>query len=145
MAVLMLAVLASGQSWWKSEAFLATAVNCNASATVTNGVDFTSATVRASYIGRPSVGAISVTFTRAAGSATLTVDFYFQASYDNGTTWADYIESFSVETGHAVLSGTTVKVTKPINLYGVSHLRLSKIVNNDTANNLTACNATFSF
>jgi hypothetical protein len=92
-----------------------------------------------------------MTFTRAAGSATLTVDYYFQVSYDGGTTWADFhdpiadADYLSVIAGHAVISGTTVRVSRIIPLNGVSHIRFSKVINNDTANALTAVNATISW
>ena len=139
-----LAGVGAAQSWYMSQAFLATGVSCGTSASVVNGTDFGSAAVRVSFIGQPSIGALTVTFTRAAGSSTATVDFYFQVSYDGGTTYSDYIEPFSVETGHAAISGTTVRVTKPILLYGVSHIRLYKITNNDGSNALTVCNAAIS-
>jgi hypothetical protein len=124
-----------------SENFIATAISVNASATATNGSEFTSREQSA----KAQAGQIIITFTRAAGSSSLTVDFYFQISFDGGTTWADYVEGVGVETGHAVISGTTVRVSRPISLAGCSHIRLAKIVNNDTANNLTAVNAAFSY
>lgn len=151
--ILILALVGIGgaQSWWTSQDFLATGVSCGTSASVVNQTGFGSATVRVSYIGRPSTATLTMTFTRAAGSATLTADFYFQVSYDNGTTWADFHDAvsdadyLSIITGHAVVSGTTVRVSRIISIAGISHIRLAKITNNDSANALTLCNATVSW
>lgn len=123
--------------------FIAAAVGVAANTEAANGTDFTSA-----EIGIPfdvESGILILTFTRASGSASLTVDFYFQISPDNGTTWYDYVEGASIETGHAVISGTTVRVARAVSLTGATHIRLSKIDNNDTANALTAVNAGISF
>jgi hypothetical protein len=147
LALIAFAVLPMRATYNYNKAFLVTAVNCAASTTVVNGTEFTSATQG----GFGNAGLLTLTFTRAAGSATLAVDFYFQVSYDNGTTWADLHDAvsdadyLSVLTGHAVVTGTTVRVSRTIILNGVSHIRLSKIVNNDSGNNLTACNATISW
>jgi hypothetical protein len=86
-----------------------------------------------------------LTFTRAAGSASLTLDYYFQVSGDGGTTWWDYIEPLSIETGHAVITGTTVRVARQLSLAGFTNIRLASVVNNDTVNDLTAVNAGISF
>ncbi len=122
-----------------------TAFNLAASGTATNGTEFTSAEVKVSEEKGTKTALLTMTFTRAAGSATLTVDYYFQVSFDGGTSWSDYIDPTSIITGHSVISGTTVAVSKPLHLFGVSHIRLSKVVNGDTANNLTACNAYLSW
>jgi len=137
--LLVLAVSASGAQYYNAN-FLDTAVAVNAGITSVNGTDFASKERPTSN----NAGLITITFTRAAGSAS-TVNFYFQVSFDGGTTWSDYIESISIETQHSVISGTTVRVSKPVNLWGISYMRLSKIVNGDTANNLTAVNATISY
>lgn len=123
--------------------FIAAAIAVGASATKTNGSDFTS-----SKIVIPEgveVGLLLLTWTRAAGSASLTLDFYFQASSDDGATWWDYIEPISDITGHAIISGTTVRIARQISLRGMTHLQLSKIINNDSGNDLTSVNATISF
>ncbi len=142
--ILALAGMANAQSWWKSEAFMAAGVSCGAGATIVNQTGFGSGIVRVSYTGRPSVGCITVTFTRTTGTASL-VDFEFQASYDNGTTWttAAYV-TVSVAT-NALASSNVVYYSVPVYVYGVSHLRLSRIVNNDGSTALTVCNAYFSF
>jgi hypothetical protein len=125
--------------------------NLNASATATNGTDFTSASINVSGNVRANMALLTMSFTRTAGSATSTVDFYFQVSYDGGTSWADFhdpiadADYLSVIAGHAVLSGTTVRVSRIIPLNGVSHIRFSKVINNDTVNNLTAVNAILSW
>ena len=91
-----------------------------------------------------------MTFTRSAGS-TSTVDFYFQVSYDNGTTFSDYhdpvsdADYISIATNHAVISGNIVRVTRIISIAGISHIKLAKITNNDASNALTLCNATVSW
>lgn len=149
--LLILAVGFSAQNYRYKANFLATPVACALSTTLVNGTGFTSVEVRTSYPGTPSSALLTLTFTRASGSASLAVDFYFQVSYDGGTTWADLhvavsdADYLSVLTGHAVVSGTTVRVSRSIILAGISHIRLSKIVNNDSGNNLTACNATISW
>jgi hypothetical protein len=123
--------------------FIAAALGVAANTEAVNGTDFDS-----EEIGIPfdvESGALILTFTRAAGSTSLTVDFHFQISPDNGTTWYDYIEGVSIETGHGVISGTTVRVARSLSLTGATHIRLSKIDNNDTANALTAVNAGISF
>jgi len=89
-------------------------------------------------------GLITATFTRAAGSAS-TVVFYFQVSYDRGTTWADFIQTVEVATNHSIISGTTVRVSEPVDLRGISHIRWSKAVNGDAANALTAVNVAISW
>ena len=133
-----------------TQAFTA-AFSLAASGTATNGTEFTSAEVKVSEERGAKIALLTLTFTRAAGSATLTVDYYFQVSYDGGTTWADFhdpiadADYLSVIAGHAVLSGTTVRVSRIIPLNGVSHIRFSKVINNDTVNNLTAVNAILSW
>ena len=127
---------------YQYKANFTTAFSLNASTTATNGVEFTSTAISVPYSVISAV--LLATFTRAAGSASLTVDFYVQVSPDNGTTWYTYT-SLAVTTGETVVSGTTVNYAFPINLAGVTHIRLWKVVNNDTANNLTAVNAGIAF
>lgn len=146
--VLILVIGSAAGSYFTKQDFLASAVALNASATKVNVSDFTSVDINcANY---PANALLTLTFTRAAGSSS-TVDFYLQVSFDNGTTYSDYrdpiadAEYFSLATNHAVLSGTTVRVSRIINLAGVSHVRLAKLINNDGSNNLTAVNATLSW
>lgn len=117
-------------------------VDCGTSTTVVNGTDFTSAEVSTTYpIDTPkNVGLLTVTFTRTTGTAS-EVDFEFQASYDGGTTWttAAYC-TISVATNAAAVSNV-VRYSVPVYLYGISHLRLYRIVNNDGSTALTACGA----
>jgi hypothetical protein len=148
-ALVMLMVLPLLADRTYTEAFT-TAFALNAGATKVNVTDFTSASVKVSEEKGARMALLTMTFTRAAGSAS-TVDFYFQVSYDGGTTWADFndpiadAEYHSLATNHAVLSGTTVRVSRIIHLAGVSHIRLAKVVNGDGGNNLTAVNATLSW
>jgi len=146
LVVLLVLPLMADRTW--NETFT-TAFNLNASATKTHGTDFTSASVQVSSERGARMALLVLTFSRAAGSA-LTVDFYFQVSYD-GTTWCDFndpiadAEYFSLATNHAVTSGSIVLVARVIHLAGVSHIRLNKVVNNDTGNNVTAVNALLSY
>jgi len=140
LAFSILAGIASAD-WQFRQAFIIP-MSVGSSATKANGTDFTSSE---QVVLNVKTALLTITLTRAAGSSTLTCDFYFQVSFDNGTTWADYIQPIGVETGHAVISGTTVAVSFPVNLSGASHIRLSKIVNNDSGNNLTAVGATISW
>ena len=128
----------------KSWDFLATAVDCGASTTLVNGVGFTSTQIEISRPqGMKDTGSLSVTFTRAAGSAS-TLDFEFQVSFDGGSSWSTaYYVRIRVATNETALTNV-VKVTKELNLHGISHIRLYRIVNNDGANAVTACNATLS-
>jgi len=132
-----------------NEDFIDTAI-----ATITTGVtkvnvtDFTSNEIRVSRSPVPSESAdacaITITFTRATGSAS-TVDFAFEASYDGGVTWATFegVE-IKIASNYSVVSGTTVRVLKTfINIPGVSHIRLKSVKNNDAAS-ITAVNATLS-
>jgi len=133
----------SPQSYQGNYPFLTAGVNVNLSTAAVNGTDFTSEPV---WISRPGCGdkvAITVTFTRAAGTAS-TVDFEFQASYDGGTTWTTaYFVNLQTATNETAVSNVVRKITL-VNVPGVSHLRLYRINNTDAANNLTACNASVS-
>ena len=122
------------------EDFLVTAVNVNASATVA----VASSSIWVSRPGFSGVVALICTFTRSAGS-TSTLDFHFQASYDGGTTWADYSGiTIEIPTNQDPYSGTTVIEIYERYVYGLTHLKLKDITNNDGANNVTACNVTLS-
>jgi hypothetical protein len=118
-------------------------VDCGTSTTVVNGTDFTSAHVSTTYpIDTPkNVGLLTVTFTRTTGT-TAEVDFEFQVSFDGGTTWCT--EPYcvvSVATNAAAATSNVVRYAAPVYLYGISHLRLYRIVNNDGSTALTACGA----
>lgn len=142
-------VLAAYISAVQHSANFTTAFALDASATKAVGSDFASPGI--SIPNNISRGLLTVTFARAAGSDTLKVKFYFQVSYDEGSTWSDYVdpitnyEYIEVLTGHGVISGTTVRVSQYATLAGITHIRLSKVVNGDSGNNLTAVNAALSF
>jgi hypothetical protein len=143
-AVLALVALPAASDFNHNGKFVATDIaTIAAGATAVNVSNFTASEIKVPM----NQALVTIYFTITTGSATLTVDFYFQVSYDGGTTWADYVEYFSVESGHAAITGTTVRVAKPITLIGVSHIRLSKIVNNDvtSGHDLTAVNAVISW
>lgn len=122
------------------EDFLTTAVDVNAGATVATA----SSSIWVSRPGYSGVVALICTFTRAAGSAS-TLDFYFMASHDGGTTWENYDDiTIEIPTNRAVYSGNIVREVYLVYVYGLTHLKLRQIVNNDGANNVTACNVTLS-
>lgn len=126
-----------------SQNLLATATTLGAGASKVNGVGFTSTEIN--LIQQPSLGALTVTFARAAGAADV-VTFYFEVSADGGTTWSTFEgTNIAVATNHDVISGTTVRSTWIVELGGISHIRLAKIVNGDAANALTAVNVKVSF
>ena len=142
---LFLPLIISGD-WISSADFLSTAEDVNASATAVNGTAFDTKEVNIKY---PSyvnpVGAITVTFTTDGSGTSDEIDFEFQVSYDDATTWSTaYYVKISVATNKTADASDVVRVTKAVNFYGISHVRLYRIVNNDSANNLTDCNATIS-
>jgi len=137
-----------GSQSWKSNLgnFLDTAVSCGAGATVTYGTDWTT---NASGLKLHSLNysplwvTITCTFTRTGGT-TDEVDFEFHASYDNGTTWStEDFTKISIPT-NADASSSVVRWSSVELVPGVSHLRLYRIVNNDSATALTVCNASCS-
>lgn len=141
LAVLLLMLPLSG-SWSRSYKFVDSAFNLNAGLTATNGVEFDSEELN---VKRRSPVAFTVTFTRAAGAADM-VDFAFEASYDNGNSWATFEGvTISIATNHSVVSGTTVAIFKIVSVRGASHVRLKSVKNNDGANNLTAINVVLSY
>jgi len=120
--------------------FLSTAVNVNAGATVTT----TSTSVWVARPGYSGVVALICTFTREAGT-TSTLDYYFKASHDGGTTWENYDDiTIKIPTNQAVYTGDIVREVKLIYIYGLTTLKLRQIINNDGVNNVTACNVTLS-
>lgn len=124
--------------------FLNATVDCAAATTLVNGTGFTSLHINTTFPSFFPIGAITVTFTRAAGSSS-TVCFEFQVSADNNITWSTaYYVSIDISTNETAVSNV-VRVTKLVQLHGISHIRLYRIVNNDASNNLTACNASLSF
>jgi len=124
-----------------TKTLLATAVACGAGATVTNVTDFTSLNAWVSQFGYKRVAAITVTFTRVTGAAD-DVNFNLESSRDDASTWdsAAYVE-LSVDT-NATADSNVVTKTFQVNVYGITHLRLGSIVNDDSATALTACNVT---
>jgi len=125
-------------------AFLAADISVNAGTTKVNGTDFTSAEVYIANHGLKEVSAIKITFTRAAGSSS-TVDFEFQVSLDGGTSWSTaYYVKVQSTTDETAVSNVVRKI-QLVNIYGITHIRLYRVVNNDSGNNLTAVNASVSF
>jgi hypothetical protein len=135
-----------------SESFTTATFNLAAGATAWRATNFTSAGIKVSGEYAARMALLILEFTRTSGSSS-TVDFYFQVSYDGGTTWADFkepvldAEYFSIATEHAAMAGTTytVRVSQIIHLAGVDHIRLAKVVNGDSSNALTSVKATLSW
>jgi len=102
---------------------------------------------RSIWVSRPGYsGVVSLicTFTRTAGT-TSTLDFYFMASHDGGTTWENYDDiTIETPTNQAVYTGKVVREVKLVYVYGLTQLKLRQIVNNDATNGVTACNVTLS-
>lgn len=123
---------------------LATAEDVAASGTATNGVEFNSEEIRIARGDFEPSGIFTIEFTRAAGGAE-TLDFSFEGCYDNKVTWATLNAStLEVATNTAPVTGTTVRVSFTFEWPGVRYVRLKSIENNDTANNVTACNVNVS-
>lgn len=121
--------------------FLGTALaSLAASTTAVNGTDFTSTNVKCMEVGGEGVGAIMITFTRAAGDGG-DVEFQFQGSWDDGDTWTTVYFVRVYEASDAEAVSNAVRKVEQVNLYGLTHLRLFQIVNGDAANALTALNA----
>ncbi len=144
LTLILLSGFLGAQNYHYKADFLSTPVSCALSTTLVNGVGFNSVEIRVSGTATPGIGTVTVTFSRAAGSAS-TVDFEFQVSYDGGTTWTTkpYV-TIMPETQYDAVSNV-VRYTRPVYLYGTSHWRLYRIVNNDGANNLTLCNASLTY
>ena len=117
-----------------------TAIDIVASATATNGTDFTSDEIA---IEHSAWVLISVTFARAAGSSS-TVDVELEVSSDHKNSWSTYRSGsgtspmVQVRTDSPVISGTTVKMSYQINGTGISHFRIKDIENTDSSNAITA-------
>jgi hypothetical protein len=143
--IALLALPVSAQSWSWSSACIDTAITTlAASSTATNGSEFTANSIQVSLLGGSSVVAVTITFTGDGSMDGSDIDFFFQASYDDGTTWSTtgFVEvDVASDTDH---SSNVVRHTELVNVYGVSHLRLWKVVNNDAANSITSINATIS-
>lgn len=122
----------------KAEDFLTTAVAVAKSTSVTP----TSSVIWVAEPGYSKKVVLIFTFTRAAGSAS-TLDFYFEFSHDDGTTWTDYDDiTEQIATNTTAYSGTTVRVMEFVYVDGMTDLRLKKITNGDATNGVTAVNVT---
>jgi len=139
----------SPQSWVYSEDCIATAI-----AEITTGdeavmvTDFVTIPIKVSRRGGGDlIGIVSITVT-FTGDGTMDgndVDFYFQASYDNGTTYtttAFWVVGIESDTDHVANVVRYTDFIVPV--WGISHLRLWKIVNNDATSSITDVNATIS-
>lgn len=140
-ALVLLLVAFSSANVARKENFLAAAATITASTTVTNGTEFTSTEIEVRTTMSPVMG-VTATFTRTTGGAA-TLDIYFQVSYDGGTTWADFDDAtIQISANHTVVTANVVRYYQPLPLYGVTNIRISKMVNNWAGGSLTAVNAT---
>ena len=132
--LLILAVPLMG-TWRRSTALLDGTLGVAATATATNGTEFESANLIIYDV--PYIGVTAI-FTRAAGTA-LSVDFVFEVSFDNGTTWATFQGTdIEIATNTTAVTGTTVRCFYEFRVYGASHIRLRSVLNNDTVNAISA-------
>jgi len=89
---------------------------------------------------------ITIIFTHDGSVGTAQeVDFFFQVSYDNGSTWTTdgYVE-VDVETDDDH-SSNIIRHAEPITGPGISQIRLYKVVNNDASTAITLVQATLSW
>jgi len=125
-------------------AFLATAI---AVAADTVEVVGTGIATHSLPLGSQEIIGITCEFIPAGASAS-TVDFYFEVSYDGGTTWASLSKNAIAEipTEQAVVTGeSAVRVFYEVNVYGASHIRWSSVDNNDAVNALSGVNVYLSY
>jgi len=114
-----------------------------ASSTATNGSEFTAVAINCTWPPQRAsmtTALIVIDFTGDGSMDGADVDFYFQVSYDGGTTWTTdevVIIDCPSDTDH---SSNTVIHAELINIKW-SHIRLWKVVNGDAANGLTLINA----
>lgn len=147
----LLTSMVSAQSWVRKEVFIVDSAGdadpietILTTATATNGTEFTSSSIHVSRPNFAAVVAITVTFTGDGSMDGEDVDFIFQVSHDDGTTWSstDYVTiSRASDTDHVT---NVVYYTETVQVYGISHIRLWKVTNNDAANSITDVNATLS-
>ena len=125
-------------------AFLATAI---AVAADTVEVVGTGIATHSLPLGSQEIIGITCVFT-PAGAAADTVDFYFEVSYDGGTTWASLSKDAiaKIPTNQAVVTGgAVVRVFYEVMVYGASHIRWSSVDNNDAVNALSGVNVYLSY
>ena len=126
--------------------FLTTAIDVDATVTLTNGSTMTSEEVP---VVKDQV-ALTLEFTAAAGSAS-TLDIELEGSYrKSGTSGWSIIRNeaatpiIQVATNTDVITGTTVRVTYIMNVYGIKRLRIRSVHNSDAVNNVTEVQLTLS-
>ena len=149
--LVMCAPFVGTQSYHTSEAFLDTAEDILAGATATNVTDFDSEEIIVSRLGYPSQATIIITFTGDGSMDGSDIDFFLQLGYlsdptDTSTiTWSttSFLEiDCASDADH---SSNVVRHSELVQFPGAYALRVMKIVNNDSANNITAANATISW
>jgi len=134
---LILALPTSG-SIGRTFTFLGTAVNVSAGGNWTNGGGGVSST-EPDLTYEVNEGSIMVTFTRSAGT-TDTVDFWFQVH--NGIAWSTTaFLKVQIATNSPADTNVVRDCGTIIQLQGIKKIRLYKIENTDSSNNVTDCNA----
>lgn len=87
---------------------------------------------------------IAITFTHAGAGDGANIDFYFQASYDGGTTFTTNEFILIQKASNMAPAAAGARRHAQVDWFqGVSHVRLWKVVNNDAAS-ITIVNATLS-
>jgi len=139
--VLLLATASFGDHRGESD-FIATAIaTITTGATATNGSEFTSRELPV----RTQMATITVTFTHAGAGDGANVDFYFQASYDNGSTWTTNEFILTQVASNIAPAAAGARIYSAVDWFqGISHIRLWKVTNNDAAS-ITLVNATLSW
>jgi len=130
--------------WTGKTAFLATAITVAADTVEVVG---TGIATHSLPLGSQEIIGITCVFI-PAGAAADTVDFYFEVSYDGGTTWASLSKDAiaKIPTNQAVVTGeSAVRVFYQVNVYGASHIRWSSVDNNDAVNALSGVNVYLSY
>jgi len=125
--------------------FLASAIDVNDNTTAIDGTDFNSQL--GSVKGKEPYGCITVMFTPASGAA-VSIDFEFKVSTDSGNTWStglagDSFLRIQVNTNVNAVSGVVVH-TELVQLHGITHIKLNRVVVGNGAGNCTDIQATLS-
>ncbi|HZX10720.1 MAG TPA: hypothetical protein VFG01_07205 [Acidobacteriota bacterium] len=121
--------------------FLETDISVNNDSNKVEGTDFDSEKIP---VGEINKGLISLKFNPAAAAAE-SIDFEFAISYDNGTTWTsglggDAFKQVQINTDVNAISNV-VYHSEAIDLYGVTHIKLNRVLVSVGAGNCTEINA----
>ena len=127
-------------AWRKTYSFTATPLVCVDGNTIVNGTDFYSDEINIKKpADMPNVAALTIEFIPENNADTATLDFDFDVcSQDKPGNWSLFREGFttrliSIPLNTPAAAGT-IRVTLPLNVVGISHIRLREIENNSAAN-----------